>query len=380
MARKRGDSPALTLAAAVAVAVGSVVAGIKRLRAPAPEATVAERPPQPVGAFDPHAIGIEAPSTGGPKGRMLRLAERRRWRWLGRLLQVHQRFSALHGGDLAAAVTLNMFVALFPLLLLAVAVVGYIASSGTDVAGRIISELGLTGQAAHMVREALSAAEGSRRTTTVIGLLGLAWSSLGLVGSLQFAYNQVWQVEGRGIKDKAVGIMWLCSAGVLFLASALLTTAVRWLPGFLAPLGIGVSIGATFVLWAWTEKSLPNVKLSWRDVLGGAAVGALGLEALKLIGSQLVPMMVASSSQLYGTIGVVFAVLAWLLFFGKLLLYAAVLNVVLYEARHGKVSTTIDVPAHPTATAAAKATRSDSSTMVGHEHEPVAIPAVSGRR
>src|SRR5687768_12665127 len=106
MARKRDDSPALTMAAAVAVAVGSVVAGIRRLKAPAPESPAPEskvqREPEPVGPFDARAVGIQSPSTGGPKGRLLRLAERRRWRWLGRLLQVQQRFSELHGGDLAA--------------------------------------------------------------------------------------------------------------------------------------------------------------------------------------------------------------------------------------------------------------------------------------
>jgi uncharacterized BrkB/YihY/UPF0761 family membrane protein len=65
---------------------------------------------------------------------------------------------------------------------------------------------------------------------------------------------------------------------------------------------------------------------------------------LKAVGAIVVPNMVESSSQLYGTIGIVLALLGWLLFFGRLVVYAAVVNVVLHEARHGTVETTIEIP------------------------------------
>jgi uncharacterized BrkB/YihY/UPF0761 family membrane protein len=59
---------------------------------------------------------------------------------------------------------------------------------------------------------------------------------------------------------------------------------------------------------------------------------------------------VASSSTLYGTLGVVFALLAWLLLFGRLIVYTAVLNVVLYEAHEGTVLSTVQIPRHAGAT------------------------------
>ena len=39
---------------------------------------------------------------------------------------------------------------------------------------------------------------------------------------------------------------------------------------------------------------------------------AVGIEVLKLVGGIYVPRAVASSSALYGSIGIVFAILAWL--------------------------------------------------------------------
>jgi uncharacterized BrkB/YihY/UPF0761 family membrane protein len=78
---------------------------------------------------------------------------------------------------------------------------------------------------------------------------------------------------------------------------------------------------------------------------------------LKVVGGIYVPRAVASSSALYGSIGIVFAILAWLLFFGRLIVYSATLNVVLWERRHGTVSVPLEMPKLPGTTPVA-ATRS----------------------
>ena len=62
-------------------------------------------------------------------------------------------------------------------------------------------------------------------------------------------------------------------------------------------------------------------------------MSAVGLEILKVVGAYYVPKAVASSSALYGSLGVIFALLAWLLIFGRLVVYSAVLNVVRYERK-----------------------------------------------
>jgi membrane protein len=262
-------------------------------------------------------------------------------------LAVQDRYGDLHGNNIASAVTFQAFVSLFPLLLVAVAVVGWIAGDGTNIAGRVISQLGLNGDAANAVRDAVQAARDSKKAASAIGLISLLWSGLGLVNALQYGYNQVWQVSERGIKDKAVGMLWLGGAAVVFVGAAAVTTLLRWLPGYFAPLGIVVALVVNFVLWAWTSKVLPNTRLPWRAVLWGSVFAAIGLEALKAIGAFYVPRMVASSSQLYGTLGVVFALLAWLFFFGRLIIYSAVINVILWERRAGTVTVVTEVPAQP---------------------------------
>ena len=101
----------------------------------------------------------------------------------------------MRGNDLAASVTLQAFLSLFPLLLVAIAVLGYLNANSTDFASDFVENLGLEGDAARTVTNALDQASDSRRATTIIGLVGLAWSGLGVTNALRSAYNRAWQVQ-----------------------------------------------------------------------------------------------------------------------------------------------------------------------------------------
>jgi membrane protein len=264
------------------------------------------------------------------------------------MLKMNDRYGEVNGNFLAGAITLQSFLSLFPLLLLVLSVAGFIAANhNPDLAVEIIAKLGLSGQAAQAFSTALQRAVDTRGTALGVATVGLLWSGLALVGSFQFAYDQVWQVEQRGIKDKLVGVAWLVGAAVLFLASAAVTTVLGLLPGFLWPVGIALTLATNVALWLWTSKLLPNRDVGWRPLVPGAIVGGVGLEILKFVGRFWVPHLVASSSAVYGSIGVVFAILAWLFFFGRLIVYSACLNVVLYEEKAGTLRATIEVPNTP---------------------------------
>jgi membrane protein len=263
---------------------------------------------------------------------------------------VQGRYKELNGRELALAITLSAFLSLLPLLLLGIAVFGFFsAAASKDLAVEAVQRLGLdrSSDTARLITEAMHTAESSRKAASVVGLAGLLWTGLGVVRSLQFAWNTAWQVPGRGLRDKAVGIVWLAGAGLLFAGSFALSALAQLLPWYLAPLGILAGLVTGVGLWLWTAHTLPNRAVGWRPLLPGAVVGAAGFELLKVLASFAVPRFVASSSDLYGPVGVVFAVLAWLLIFDRLILYSAVVEVVLWEERHGTVALTIEAPARP---------------------------------
>lgn len=271
----------------------------------------------------------------------------RRHAWSRFLLEVQERFGEVHGGFLASAVTLAAFLSLFPLLLLLTAAVGFFAAGDVALAADATRELGLQGDAARLVTDAIAAAEQNRRTASVVGIVGLLSSALGVVAALQHAYDSVWQVKGRGLKDKLYGLAWLVGAALLFAASFALTTVVQFLPGPAWPVGVALGLAVSVALFLWTSQVLVNLDVPWRALLPGAVVASVGFEVLKAVGGIYVPRVVARSSELYGSIGVVFALLAWLFFFGRLLVYSAVIGVVRWESAHGTATVAVDVPNIP---------------------------------
>lgn len=270
---------------------------------------------------------------------------RRRWHWLDVVMGIQDRFSAVGGGPLAASVGLSAFLSLFPLMLVAIAVVGFLSSGDDTFAVRLVENLGLEGRAAETVTDSIARAEGSRRAASVIGLGGLLWSGLGVVATLQAAVNSAWQTKGRGLLDKVVALAWLAGAGSLFLltlAAGPLLIEVLPGPGIVAVEALSLVVITGVVVWAY--DFLGNQPLPWRAHLVGAAIVAVAFEILKLVGSLLLARTVASSSALYGTIGVVFAVLAYLLLYARLFVYGAVINVYRWEAAKGTATAEIEVP------------------------------------
>ena len=124
---------------------------------------------------------------------------RDRWGWFDELSRVQERFGAVGGGPLSSSIALATFVSLFPLLLVLISVVGFVSAGRSDFTSDVISELGLEGEAAQAVEDAIVVAEGSRQAASIIGLVGLLWAGLAVVGAMQAAFNAAWQVTGRGL-------------------------------------------------------------------------------------------------------------------------------------------------------------------------------------
>lgn len=263
-------------------------------------------------------------------------------------MAVQDRYSELEGGVIAAAVTLSIFISLFPALLVGTAIIGFVASGQVDLSGQIIDKLGLSGTAADTLRDAIGTAQHSRKTASIVGLAGLAFSALGVVQAIQHAVDRAWQVQGGGIVDKVKASAWLLVTGAVFIATTAATAlVVSVLPGWAAPFMIIATVGINILMFWFTFTLLGHQKVGWRPLLPGAVFAGIGMQVLTLAGAIILPRSVASSSALYGSLGVVFAILAWLFLFGRLLVYASTLNVVLYEREKGTVTLEVEAPRIP---------------------------------
>ncbi|HEX9994850.1 MAG TPA: YihY/virulence factor BrkB family protein [Acidimicrobiales bacterium] len=271
---------------------------------------------------------------------------RRRWPWLDFVLTVNDRFGEVNGGFVAAAVTLSVFLSIFPLILVGIAVFGYVVDT-QRFTSEIIDTLGLTGSAARTMRDIVETAQQSRRGASIVGFLGLVWSALGVANAIEYAFNAAWQVKGRGIKDKGVAVLWMVSAGLIFLGSIALGAALNVLPGWATPFSVLVGVAVNTALFWWSAKLLTNVGVGWRPLLPGAIAAGVAFEVLKAVGTLLIPRAVSSSSALYGSIGTIFALITWLFLLGRILVYSSVLNVVLHERKVGTATMEIETPKVP---------------------------------
>lgn len=266
-----------------------------------------------------------------------------RWRWTRTLVAVHERVGETNGGAVASAATVMFFVSLFPLMLVAISVLGFVSAGNSDLASEIVEQLGLSGAGAELVQDAITTAQSSRRAASIVGIVGLLWSGLGVASAVSLAVRTPWQRKGEGMLSKAYGFVWLVGGGLTFVGAmgsgALLGLLPDSIPRVVTSVGLlalGLALELAFFLW--TFWILGDRRAGWRALVPGAIVGAIGFEVLKLVGTILVPRMVASSSALYGPLGVVFAVLAWLAFFSRLVVYASALNAEMYEEEHGTVT------------------------------------------
>jgi membrane protein len=259
------------------------------------------------------------------RGRIDRIADR--FPPLKYALDIQDRYGQLHGNVSANSITLTAFLALFAITLLAVAVIGYIDAANVDVAKSITQWLGLTGDSAQVVTDAVATARTSARFATAVGFLGVLTVGTSFGNSIASSYNIAWGVRNRGLIERLRSLAWLGVFGVLTVASIWATTLwTRWSTE-LSFVVVAITITINGLLWLFTSWWLPNRKVSFRAMLPAAVAGAVMLEALKVIGGIWVPRLVSNASELWGTIGTVFALIAWILFFGRVVVYVTVIEV-----------------------------------------------------
>src|SRR3954452_5141730 len=109
---------------------------------------------------------------------------------------VIKKFGDDRAGSLAALVAYYTFLAVFPLLLLLVTILGFFASHNSDFQHRLVdstlAEFPIIGdQIARNVNSLQATGLG-----LVVALIGLAWGSLGFTQAAQHAMAEVWNVPG----------------------------------------------------------------------------------------------------------------------------------------------------------------------------------------
>ncbi|GAA1954810.1 YihY/virulence factor BrkB family protein [Kitasatospora viridis] len=253
-----------------------------------------------------------------------------------RPFRVYLHFSAAKGNRLAGAVTFFGFLALFPLLTVALAVAVSTLSPGQvdSLKHRIADQV--PGLADALGLDSLIA---NAATVGLIGGVLLLASGLGWVDTMRGSIRDVWQLpegDGNFLRNKLADCLVLLGLGLVSVvslgASAVATKLAGRLadalgladrgPGhwLLAAAGFVIAVGADLLLFLYLLGPFPGIRHERRrDLLRAALIGAIGFELLKLGLSSYLGSVAGKS--LYGAFGVPVALLLWINFVCRLLMY-----------------------------------------------------------
>ncbi len=217
----------------------------------------------------------------------------------------------------------TLLLCLFPFLIVANALAGRSAASG------LARHLGLNKQAAADVGSLFTSSAATSSAVTGTAWVFFILGGIAAATAIQELYERAFELDGRGARDMLRRLSWLV---VLVGCSALAGWAGPKLRGaggpvLLAVIGLVVLTG----FWWFTMWFLLAGRISWRALFPAAVATAVCWLGMEAVFSVIFSGTVISDDKKYGPIGVVFALMSWLIAIGVVIILGAVAGIVWQE-------------------------------------------------
>jgi membrane protein len=258
--------------------------------------------------------------------------------------------------QLGAALAYYTVFSLAPLVLLLLAIVGFIFHNDPAGAwGKMTEQMSyfLDKSAIDVVQGIAQKASQPNKSflATIIGILLALLGTSGVFGQLQDALNTIWGVKAKSgagiagfIRSRFLSFAMVAGVCFLLLVSLVLESVLKSFSHYVQamfPGGIVIALvvysifdlAVVILLFASIFKFLPDVKIQWRDIWIGAVMTAIffaiGKWALGLyLGS-------GTAASAYGAASSLITLLLWIYYSSQILLFGAEFTQV-YAARAGR--------------------------------------------
>lgn len=259
------------------------------------------------------------------RARLTRLQARFQQSRLGRALA---RFGEAEGSIRAANATYSGFLAFFPVIALALTAAGYASGVFSDAEDMVLEAVdlfipGVIGEGDGQISiEAVQRASGA---VTVIGLAALAWTGSGWMTATRGGVNAIYGLPKSAqpgfVAAKAKDLGLLVVLGLVLGGSiAASSLALGFLPGWTRFAGPLVGLVASTAFFAVIFRLVPDSRLPWKTVLGGALLSAFAFEILKFVMVQIVGGVAGSP---LASLAIAATVLVWIGFQARITLIGA---------------------------------------------------------
>ncbi len=254
---------------------------------------------------------------------------------------------------LAAALAYYTIFSIAPLLIIVIAIAG--AAFGEEAArGEIVRQIeDLVGRdGAQFLEIAIKNASRPQAgaIASILSVVILLIGATGVFAELQDSLNTIWDVKakpGRGImtiiRQRFLSFTMILGIGFLLLVSLVISAGLSALITYFSNalpeidsiwqmLNFILSFAITTVIFALIFKVLPDVRITWSDVLIGALLTSLLFSIGKFLLGQYIGRSTLGSA--YGAAGSLVVIIAWVYYAAQILFFGAEFTQV-YSRRYG---------------------------------------------
>ncbi|GDY29220.1 inner membrane protein YhjD [Gandjariella thermophila] len=265
---------------------------------------------------------------------------RRRYPWLDHLKRAADSYNLHYGNHYAAAIAYFSVLSLFPLLMIAFSVTGFVLASQPQLLHQLRVSITATvpGTLGAEVNGIVDQAIASREAVGVIGLLVAGYSGIGWMGNVRDALTAQWGQERpqlpflrTALRDLAalvaLGVALAVCFGLTATGTGAGATVLRWagLAGsgwaraLLLVLTVLLALAANWLLFLYALTRLPREPVTLRSAMRGALVASVGFEVLKQLGA--VYLRAVTGSPAGAAFGPILGVLVFANLVARFLLY-----------------------------------------------------------
>jgi len=246
-------------------------------------------------------------------------------------------------GRNASALAFFGFLSIFPLMLAATTILGFVLEGNKDLQDRIIdgalADIPVLGQQLESDPTSLT----GNWWALIIGLGGALWSASRAFVALQRAQDDVWEIDvdhrDAMPKQRGKALLGMVFIGVAQVGTIVITAIVNaaGLPvgGRLALLAATVAINISML--AAMFRYLTAAEPTWSDVWPGAVIAGVLYSVLQYFGTAIVQLIRDNASDTYGNFALVLGLVTWLSFLAISSLMSAEFNAALVRHREGSI-------------------------------------------
>ena len=236
------------------------------------------------------------------------------------------------------------FLSIFPLLLAATTILGFLLEGNEDLQQRIIdgalADIPVLGQQLEADPTSLS----GNWWALIIGLGGALWSATKAFVALQGAQDDIWEVDvdhrDAMHEQRGKALLGLLFIGAAQIGSVVITTLVNaaGLPGAGRIALLAATLTINISMLAAMFRYLTAAEPTWRDVWPGAVIAGLLYSALQYFGTGIVREITNKARDTSGPFALVLGLVTWLSLLSIAALMSTEFNAALVRHREGSLA------------------------------------------